>query len=170
MLSARGSDAPIVPEVEPDAYTPRLFPPDLELPLRVRSDLQSPYQIFRKIEQLFSKCQVIEVLVLFDFVNIFRDYLHEHKTHQSFRWNLADCEVCLYLVDPVLDCNVCLCSYRSTSDFMLPRNQPLAALSDSVSMRKRLLRLASIALSRIIFFGSGSGSKSGGFLTRSCLN
>ena len=46
-------------------------------------------------------------MVLIHFVKVFRNYLHEHETHEGFRWNLTDCEVGFNLVDLVLDCQVC---------------------------------------------------------------
>ena len=46
-------------------------------------------------------------MILFDFVKVFRYYLHEHETHKGFRWNLTDSKVGCHLVDLVLKRQVC---------------------------------------------------------------
>ena len=89
--------------VKPSAYNLRLFPPDLELLLQVRSGKQSPYKVFNKIEQLFSKRQVFEVLVLLDFVEMFSNCLYEHESHEGFQLNLIYCDVPFHLIDLVFD-------------------------------------------------------------------
>ena len=48
MLSIRGLDALSEPKVEPGAFTLRLFPPGLELPLQVRSGTRSPCEVLQK--------------------------------------------------------------------------------------------------------------------------
>ena len=58
---------------------------------------------FKNLEQPLSKRQVVEVLVFFDFIKMLWHYLHEHESHESFWWNLADCEVRFHLVDPVFN-------------------------------------------------------------------
>ena len=60
------------------------LPSDLDLPLRVRLGTQSPYQFLRTPRATFAKCQVVEVLVLFYFVKMFKNYLNEHEINKGF--------------------------------------------------------------------------------------
>ena len=80
---------------------------DLELPLRVRLVTRSPYQVFYNLDQVILKCQVVNVLVLFDFVKMFRNNLHKHELHKGFRCKLIDCEVRFHLVNQVFNRQVC---------------------------------------------------------------
>ena len=63
-------------------------------------------RLLQDLEQLLSKCQVVGVLVLFDFNEVLRGDFHHYKRNESFGWQLTNLEIRFHLLNLVFNTEV----------------------------------------------------------------
>ena len=101
-------------------------------------------------------------MVFLDLVKMFGDNLHQHEPYKSLRWDLTDCKICLHLVYPVSNRQVCAKLVLLYLTLNVPAKSPFGSFQGLAVNEELSFTLCVYCLVELFFSGSQPGSGSGG--------